>query len=198
MMQPNGTPYTNTLSGALLDIKGVISGFGGLTKQGFDTVTLSGANTYVGTTNVIAGALRIGANNALPTTGTLQTRGDAVFDLNGFNQTIGRLTSPTAAVQGLNVMGFIGNSATTLSTLTVGSGSTGNANYGGVIQGNIALAKTGNSALILSGSNTYVRRHDRSTAAGCRAPTTGHSVLERSRLTAARSRALFRLRMRFP
>ncbi|NBV33796.1 MAG: hypothetical protein EBR81_08450, partial [Proteobacteria bacterium] len=149
--QTIGTPYSAALVGTILDIKGVISGSYGLTKQGFDTITLSGANTYSGTTNVTAGVLRIGAANAMPMTSALQTRGDAVFDLNGFDQTVGRLLSPVAAVSGLNVNGYIANSATTVNTLTAGSGSLGDASYGGVIQGNIALVKTGNSVLTLTG-----------------------------------------------
>ncbi|NBV85017.1 MAG: hypothetical protein EBS01_01850, partial [Verrucomicrobia bacterium] len=150
-----GTPYQNQLTGVLLDIKGVISGTYGLTKQGFDTVTLSGANTYSGTTNVASGVLRIGANNSLPVTSALLTRGDAVFDLNGFDQTVGRLLSPVAAISGTLVNGFISNSATTVNTLTAGSGSTGDASYGGLIQRNIALVKTGTSTLTLTGANTY-------------------------------------------
>jgi autotransporter-associated beta strand protein len=154
--QTFGTPYTAALTGTLLDIKGVISGSYGLTKQGFDTVTLSGANTYTGTTNVTSGVLRIGRNDALPTTSALVTRGNGVLDLNGFDQTVGRLASPAAApANGLNVMGFITNTATSMNTLTAGSGSLGDAVYGGVIQGNIALVKTGTSALSLSGRNTY-------------------------------------------
>jgi autotransporter-associated beta strand protein len=60
-----GAPYVSALTGSPLDIRGVIFGAGSLTKQGFDTVTLSGANTYTGGTNVNAGVLRIGADNAL-------------------------------------------------------------------------------------------------------------------------------------
>ncbi|WP_164045251.1 autotransporter-associated beta strand repeat-containing protein, partial [Serratia marcescens] len=52
---------------------GVISdagGNGGLVKQGSGTLTLSGANTYVGGTTLNAGALAVGHNSALGT-GTL-------------------------------------------------------------------------------------------------------------------------------
>ena len=39
---------------------GRISGGGGLTKTGSGTFTLSGANTYTGLTNIVAGTLQIG------------------------------------------------------------------------------------------------------------------------------------------
>ncbi|MDB6120930.1 MAG: Autotransporter-associated beta strand repeat protein, partial [Verrucomicrobiaceae bacterium] len=82
-------PFANAAAGVLLEIKGAISGLGGLTKQGYDTVTLSGLNTYSGGTSVVQGMLRLGVNDALLATGNLSTSGAAVFDLNGYNQTIG-------------------------------------------------------------------------------------------------------------
>ncbi len=154
------SPFGNTARGVILEIKGAIGGPGGLTKQGYDTVTLSGANTYLGGTNLLQGMLRIGANNSLPTTGDVSTTGASVLDLNGFNQTIGRLTSPstglTAATTNLTGSGYVTNSSTEVKTLTVGSGATLDSIYGGVIQYNINLAKTGSTKLTLSNINTYV------------------------------------------
>jgi autotransporter-associated beta strand protein len=89
------SPFANAATGVLLEIKGAIGGPGSLTKQGYDTVTLSGANSYLGGTNLVQGMLRIGANDSLPVTGNVSTTGASVLDLNGFNQTIGRLTSPS-------------------------------------------------------------------------------------------------------
>ncbi len=78
---------------------------GNLTKDGTGVLTLSGANTYTGTTAINNGTLKLGANNVLPgnvnvgnapgTQGTL--------DLNGKTDTIGALTlgSATTSVAGL-------------------------------------------------------------------------------------------------
>lgn len=153
-VQPNiYTPYTNAVAGVILEIKGAISGPGGLTKQGYDTVTLLGHNTYGGGTTVTQGMLRIGANDSLPVTGALATNYDGVFDLDGFNQTVGQLSAPAKSVD--NASGFITNTATTLNTLTVGNGFDGDTTYGGVIQYNIALTKNGLGELMLTGVNTF-------------------------------------------
>ena len=64
------------------------------------TVNLSGANTYTGGTNIQAGTLQLGANNTLPTAGTV-TFGTATtngtLDLNGFYQTVGGLVVASGA-----------------------------------------------------------------------------------------------------
>ncbi len=49
---------------------GIISGSGGLTKQGADNFTLSGANTYTGATSINSGTLSISNANGLGNSGT--------------------------------------------------------------------------------------------------------------------------------
>lgn len=63
---------------------GVMSGTGGLTKQGTGTFTLSGNNTYSGVTNVTVGTLVAAVNNALGTAagGTTVAAG-ATFGFSG-------------------------------------------------------------------------------------------------------------------
>ena len=129
----------------------------------------TGASTYGNTTirsdgsgNAIA---RLGGGS-LPPTGTLTiTDGggrDAVFDLNGQNQTVAGLS---ASPIGLGA--FVNNTGATPSTLTVASAADNT--FGGVIGVNttsattgqpagsadIALAKSGPGTLTLTGVNTY-------------------------------------------
>ena len=128
------SPFSNALTGVMLEIKGNISGVGSLTKQGFDAVTISGTNSYTGGTYVNQGWLRGGAANVLatgdptlaPNRGTLSTTGGGVFDLNGYNQAAGALTSPSQGAFGTatfnqNGSGYITNSATQLNTLSIGT-----------------------------------------------------------------------------
>ncbi|MBL9131199.1 MAG: autotransporter-associated beta strand repeat-containing protein, partial [Verrucomicrobiaceae bacterium] len=144
-------------SGAILEVQGTISGAGKLTKAGYDTVIVSGANTYTGGTAVEGGKLMIGRDDALPTTTTLTTTGNGILDLNGQNQTVGTLTNPgTPATTVNSTSGFITNSATTIKTLTVGNGVTTDFAYAGVIQHNVALAKTGSAVLTLNNANTHL------------------------------------------
>jgi autotransporter-associated beta strand protein len=142
-------PYNNAGRGVMLEIKGVISGSGSIVKTGHDTVTISGANTYAGSTDIQNGTLRLGVNDATPSGTTLTTRGNAILDLNGFNTTVGQLTSP-AVING----GYITNTASVEKTLTTNT--TTNSTYGGNIQNNVALTKAGTSTLTLSSENTYI------------------------------------------
>ncbi|EDY20584.1 autotransporter-associated beta strand repeat protein [Chthoniobacter flavus Ellin428] len=153
------TPSGDALTGALLEIKGNISGVGSLTKQGYDAVVLSGTNTYTGGTFVNTGWLRAGAANTLPTAGLLSTTGGGVFDLNGYNVEVGTLTSPGALVGTTaqqNSNGYITNTAPFVSTLTVGNGTSADFTYAGLVQYNVGLDKIGANVLSLLNSNTYV------------------------------------------
>ena len=145
-------------SGATLVVKGVISGASSLTKVGYDTVILTGANNYSGGTIVTGGTLKVGTNNALLSTGLVSTYGNGVLDLNGYNQSVGKLTNPADVVTNVSTTnnGYITNSAAVNKTLTVGAGSSGDATYRGVIQHNVSVAKTGTNVQNLTNNNTYV------------------------------------------
>ncbi len=103
------------------------------------------------------GNLRFGAADALPayvsvrmgtTDGTSAGRG--TLNLNGYDQTIGRL-----ADGGTNYAEeVITNSQTALATLTINQSA--NSTYQGKITGNLALTKQGSGTLTLGGDNTYV------------------------------------------
>jgi autotransporter-associated beta strand protein len=107
---------------------------------------------------VTSGKLIVGVDNALPTTTTLITTANGVLDLNGQNQTVGRLTNTVDQASNTSATnnGFITNSGTTVKTLSVGNGSSGNATYRGVVQHNVALTKTGVDVQTLTNANTYV------------------------------------------
>ncbi|MGJ7511463.1 autotransporter-associated beta strand repeat-containing protein [Variovorax sp. GT1P44] len=78
--------FTETLSG-------VVSGGGGLTKNGSGTLVLAGANTYAGTTAVAAGTLRAGAANSLSAASAHTVAPGATLDTGGFNQRVAALTN---------------------------------------------------------------------------------------------------------
>lgn len=144
-------------TGATLVVQGTISGAGrSLTKLGFDTVILAGANTYDGGTIVTGGVVKIGRANALAAAGSLSTYAGGVFDLNGYNQVVGGLTNPTDLATNVSATnnGYITNSAYGVRTLTAGNAS--NSTYRGVIQHNVALAKAGSGNLRLTNDNTYL------------------------------------------
>ncbi len=164
-----GTTTTNNRVGATagtLTLSGVISGgqagtHGGLTVRNGTGVTIvtGGSNTYLGDTTVVVGTLRIaGGDDRLPlgsklAVGNVSSASPAVFDLNGFNQTVAGLNSIDSTLV-INV-----TNSGALATLTVNS-SAGTDTYNGVISGALNLTKTGAGVLALgsaggNGANTY-------------------------------------------
>ena len=67
-----------------------------LTKTGAGTQTLSGANTYTGTTTISAGTLALGASNTLPDT-TAVAISSATLDAGDYDDTVGSLDVTGAA-----------------------------------------------------------------------------------------------------
>jgi autotransporter-associated beta strand protein len=159
----NNSAFTDTARGVVLEIKGQISGPGGLTKQGGDVVTLSGANTFAGRLLVQEGVLRVGNDQAIPLNGSVKTAGSGILDLSGHNVTIGQLSSnvpgnvPTTPTF-LGGQGYITNSATTQVTLTVGGGTLASDSFqfDGIIQNNVALTKIGDGMLTIGNQQTYL------------------------------------------
>lgn len=132
-------------------VSGVISNgtASNLFISGLGTTVLSGANTYTGNTQVYRGTLKLDAgNNRLPT-GTALTIGgtadNAIFDLNGWSQTVASLASGIGAgAQTLT------NSSSTASVFTVNG--TATTAYSGAVTGNLSLVKSGSGTLTLSGT----------------------------------------------
>jgi len=123
-----------------------MTGTGGITKAGVGTLTLSGANTYTGTTIISAGILRSGVTNALGTATavTLANTAGAGLDLNNFDQTIGSLAG--GGTTGGNI---------TLGSGRLTAGNSSSTTYAGAISGTGGLVKTGTGTLTLTGANTY-------------------------------------------
>ncbi|MFE1813791.1 Ig-like domain-containing protein [Metapseudomonas otitidis] len=126
--------YTLTAGGdnTTTSVLGVISGTGSLVKQGSGTLTLSGSNTYGGTTTVSGG--------------TLSISGD------------GNLGGDTVILAGGTVLDVSGATTINNAIVLTGNSSIGNSNavtLSGAISGAYDLTKTGSGTLTLSGSNSY-------------------------------------------
>ena len=138
------------------------SAAGSIVKTGSGTITLTGANTYTGTTTIGNGTIILGGgDNRLATAarvvlGATGTSGALVLG-NGtaLNQTLAGLT--TAGNGGAVVGGAAANSTLTLNSAT---DSTFSGKLGGVgtNENNLALIKSGAGALTLSAAKHLHRR----------------------------------------
>jgi fibronectin-binding autotransporter adhesin len=143
----------NTLS--TIQSTTVISGSGGLTKNGVGVIGLASASTYSGGTTINGGELRIaGASNRLPTTGNVTVNASGILNLNDNNQTIGTLSGSGRVGLGSGTLTASSASNSTFSGTiedTANAGAGGSANTGG------NLTKSGTGTLTLSGTsaNTY-------------------------------------------
>ena len=135
----------NTLAASLGDNG---SGATGLSKIGYGTWILAGANTHSGVTTITGGSLQLGNNLALQNSIFDPSGAGSLTFSSGVNTpTIGGLSSGTNLTLASNVTGL---------TLNPGSGVT--ATYSGVLGSATAgmiLTKTGAGKQILSGTNTY-------------------------------------------
>jgi autotransporter-associated beta strand protein len=128
-------------------------------RGGTGTVLMGAGSSlaYTGTTKIVRGILAIGKDNALPVGTTLDVDSvggvsdSAVFDLNGFNQTVAALQDTATT----NITGTVRNGiALTSSTLTVNGGAT--TTFDGVLDngaGSLSLVKAGAGALTLNGNS---------------------------------------------
>lgn len=117
-------------------------------------VVISGTGNSYRDTYIVVGPLVIdGGDDRLPTTGVVSVGNSseasfATFDLNGFNQRIGGLTS-----LGTVMTRTVTNGGATTSTLTIDAAVANS--YGGVITGALNLTKAGVATQTISGVNTY-------------------------------------------
>jgi autotransporter-associated beta strand protein len=135
-------------SSDLLTISSAVTGFsGGLTKTGAGTLTLSGENTYTGSTRINGGILALSGGTAIADTGAviLANAPGTTLKLNA-NETIGNLTGGGFSGGVVDVQG---------NTLTFGD--SGNQTFGGTFTGTAigAITKQGSGILSLSNVNTF-------------------------------------------
>lgn len=147
-----------------LELAANVSGSSHLVKDGAGTMTVSGSNTYTGTTTINLGPLKLGSAGSA-TTGPLGTTAGATIvnsggalDLNGF--TLASSEAFTLNGSGVSSTGALTNSSATAVTVngavTLDSAATigglGNVTVTGGLSGNHLLTKTGASVLALNGS----------------------------------------------
>ncbi|GAB5561647.1 MAG: hypothetical protein SynsKO_32940 [Synoicihabitans sp.] len=123
---------------------GVISGTGTLTKTGGGTLTLSGANSFSGTTTISAGTLTLGHADALQNSTVTTAAGLSFGDLT--NATLGGLSGSDDL--------SLTNTTPAAVALTVGNNDA-STTYTGNLSGAGSLTKTGAGTLTLTGANTY-------------------------------------------
>lgn len=136
--------------GGNISISGPISGSFGLTKAGSETLTVSGGNTYTGTTTINSGTVKLGANNALPemtntTVDNIKLATNSGFsntlDLAGFSLKVGRISSGSTTDSAGSI-----TSSSTGAVLTTNMGTnSGNFFAGTRITGNLALTVIANN-----------------------------------------------------
>ena len=138
-------------------ISTILAGNVGLTKTTAGAVTLSGANTYNGATNVNVGVLAYGADNVIPSgssAGNVAVNTGATLDLAGHNATINGLND------GMGGGGTVDSTVAGTPTLTVG-GNNATSAFSGTIQntaGTLSLTKIGTGTVTLSGALSYTGR----------------------------------------
>ncbi|MBI5624929.1 MAG: autotransporter domain-containing protein [Elusimicrobia bacterium] len=91
-MTVNAGGATLEVQDETLYLSGVLSGAGAVTKSGGGTLVLTGANTFTGGTTVAAGAIRLGATNALPANRALTVNAGGSFDMGSYTQAVSAFT----------------------------------------------------------------------------------------------------------
>ncbi len=167
-----------------ITVANLISGTGGVVQAGTGTISLTGANSYSGTTTISAGTLSVGAGGTSGTLGsgavtnsaTLQfNRSDDITVANDISGTgsLTQLGAGTTTLTGANT--YSGTTTISAGTLSVGAGGTsGTLGSGAVtndaalafnrsddvtvanaISGTGALSQLGAGTTSLTGANTY-------------------------------------------
>ena len=100
---PNLRTITTSAGGGDIVLGGVLSGPGGLDKEGAGTLTLAGSNTYAGSTNVGGGTLQLGVDQTLPSASVVTLNGGAL-NLNGHKNSLSQFVVNSSATSQSNGM----------------------------------------------------------------------------------------------
>lgn len=151
----NGVTTTINNNGNIVTLSGIISGEGGLAKNGAGTLTLSGANTFTNGININVGTIKLGNASGIPGgagNGGVNMGTNTTMDLNGFSPVLNGLNSSATAV-GATVDSLSGGAV----TLTLGESGSFATYYGNIknTSGSLALVKDGAGNQTLAGTNTY-------------------------------------------
>ncbi len=164
----SGSGYDLTLAvngtGSIASVIG--TGTGSLTKSGPGTWTLSGANTFTGSTTIIGGTLSIntigdaGTNTALGNTSSAITIGTGVLRYTGTGHTSNRainITTSSAVVNasGTGTLTLTGGVSGTNTNFTLTGTGSGVLNTGSIATGSGTLTKSGTGTWTLNNANTY-------------------------------------------
>lgn len=154
-------------NGTAVNVTGLISGGSAVSSilvngAGTGSSTLSGANTYIGTTAINAGTLIVGNASALGTNAAgTNVQGAGTLDLNGFNIGTEPLNINGAGVGGNGALissvgtGTVGGPAVLSGAATIGGA--GSTTIDGQVSGLFALTKVGAGTLLLNnGGNNYL------------------------------------------
>nr|NGX63460.1 hypothetical protein [Candidatus Anoxychlamydiales bacterium] len=121
---------------------GIIIGTGNVTKQGAETLTLEGTNTYNGTTTISAGSLALGTGGTIASSSSVTVNGTLTHDQAATTKIINTLSGAGSIVF---------NQAAGILNVVQGI----NGTFSGGISGTGAITKAGASTLTLSGTNTH-------------------------------------------
>jgi autotransporter-associated beta strand protein len=151
---PGGVTVDTSAGDYTLTGSGQIAGGTTLLKKSAGTLNLNTANTYSGGTVVSNGVIKVGIDNAIPSTGLgdVTNVSPAVIDLNGFADTIGAL----------NGNGTIDITSGGSSVLSVGANDN-SGTFSGVLtnsSGTLGLTKVGLGTQTLTRSNAYTGTTD--------------------------------------
>ncbi|MFA6356508.1 MAG: autotransporter domain-containing protein [Candidatus Omnitrophota bacterium] len=147
----SGTVVTDP--GTTLAYNGIITGGSTFTKEGTGTLSLGGANTFSGITNVTAGTLSVSNVSGLGLNANVNVTAAGTLDIN--NVTVAQnVTLLGGTVTGTGPGASLGGNITLGGNSTLGGA--GTLAIRGIISGNLqAISKTGSGTVILSGANTY-------------------------------------------